>query len=127
MRKVVALALAAGVSLSLGCGRRIEVKGDVKVEVPPYQNWPEEPTFEVIPGTGITCLKAYQGKPVGPDYDICKVGIRWYWAHKGHWFYNRKSWRGPWKPARRIPKNFLKIPTGHPKHRLAKLHPDYKK
>jgi hypothetical protein len=123
---------AIWMATACGCRPTVEVEGQPQAdpagaERPPYLSWPEEPSFEKIPGTGVKRLRAYRGKPVGPGYDICKVGPRWYWAYKGHWFYNRRSWRGPWKPARRIPREFLKIPKEHALHRLARLHPDYGK
>ncbi len=132
MRRAALLGLAAvGLLITCGCRRHIEVTDEPKetpdVEKPPYLSWPDDPTFATVPGTSVRYLQAYQGKPVGSGYDVCRVGSRWYWAYKGHWFYNRKSWRGPWKPAGRIPKEFLKIPADHEKHRLARLHPDYKK
>ncbi len=134
-RGVTLAALSTGLGLLLVCGCRqaVEVKGQPKatpaVERPDYLGWDEnhEPTFEVIPGTGIRYMKSFMGKPVGPKYDICKVGKRWYWAYKGHWFYSRKSWRGDWEPAKRIPRNFLKISSNHEMYRLAKLHPNFKK
>lgn len=125
-------ALTAGLGLlACSCRQAVLVEGQARetaaVQRPDYLGWDSahEPTFEAIPDTGIRFMKSFMGKPVGPGYDICKVGKRWYWAYKGHWFYNRKSWRGPWKPAGRIPKNFLKIPADHEKYHLAKLHPKF--
>jgi hypothetical protein len=133
MRKFAGPGLLLAVLLVCGCGRRIEVTGQPKdetVESPPYLSeewWKGEPEMEGVPGTGITFVKEFGGKPLGSDYDICRVGKRWYWPYKGHWFYSRKSWRGPWKHARRVPVNFLRIPSNHPRYRVTKLHPDYRK
>ena len=132
MRRLL-LGLSAGLLLvAAGCWN-IEVTGQPPVETdyesPPYlstDGWPEEPVFEEVPGTGVFYLKTFQGRDIGAGYDICRVGKRWYWPYKGHWFKARK-WRGRWKYAKSVPDNFLNIPEKHSRRRIARLHPAYEK
>ena len=132
IRKTLAPGLACGLLLAAAGCWRVKVTGqprETTYESPPFLNeegWPEEPVFEEVPGTGVFYLKTFRGKDLGPGYDICRVGKRWYWPYKGHWF-TAKKWRGPWGFATAVPDNFLIIPEKHPRHRIAKLHPGYGK
>jgi len=124
-----ALCLGAALLATCGCSRSIAVTGQPRAnsaECPAYlgAGWEGQPGLEEIPGTGITCLATFAGKPLGPDYDICRVAGKWYWPHRGKWFVAR-DWRGPWSPAEAVPDAFLKIPAAHPRHRIARLHPAY--
>jgi hypothetical protein len=124
------LLTAAALLAGAGCRQSVRVTGEQNrpaVEAPPYLSWPDEPVFEEVPDTTITWMKEYNGKMVGPDYDICRVGERWYWPHKGSWFVAKRKWRGPWRTAKTVPDEFLKIPKDHPLHRVVKLHPKNRK
>jgi hypothetical protein len=125
------LLLAAALLFVGGCRRSIQVTGQPRVssaDCPAYlgEGWDGEPGLEEIAGTGIVCLATFGGKSLGPEYDICRVGRKWYWPYKGKWFV-AGNWRGPWQPAEAVPDAFLKIPEAHPRHRIAKLHPAYAK
>jgi len=126
-----AICLAAALPFAAGCRQSIKVTGQPRqetVERPSYlgEGWVGEPGLEEIPGTGIVCLATFAGKPLGPEYDICRVGRKWYRPYKGNWFV-AADWRGPWELAESVPDAFLKIPATHPRHRIAKLHPAYGK
>jgi hypothetical protein len=132
IRSPAAVILAAVLAaLAAGCRRAIEIRGKAQgedavtssVETPPYLSWPEKPTFTKIPGTGIVCMSSYAGKPTSADYYICRVDRLWYWPYRGGWFI-APEWRGPWKPAKGVPAEFLKIPAADPRHAIARLHPD---
>ncbi len=129
VRLLAALLIPAAVPAASGCRQSVEVTGQHvrrEVEPPPYLSWTGEPVFEKVPGTAITWMKEYNGKPVGPEYDICGVGQLWYWPHKGDWFVSKK-WRGPWRVAKAVPDEFLKVPRDHPLYRVVKLHPSKRK
>jgi hypothetical protein len=131
VRTVGMLALAILLAAAAGCRRGIEVTGptvEEEFESPPYlteEYWRGEPGLEKVAGTGLLHMKEFDGKVLGPKYAICRLGKRWYWLYKDHWF-SAAKWRGPWKPAEKVPAEFLAIPAGHALHRMAELHPEHK-
>jgi hypothetical protein len=121
------LVLAALLLAAAGCRRGIQVTGRPAehFESPPYlaeEYWKGEPVLQKVPGTGLLHMKEFGGKDLGPNYAICRLGKKWYWLYKDHWFVSAK-WRGPWKPAKNVPAEFLAIPADHALHRMAELHP----
>ena len=120
-------ASAALLVLACGCRRRIEVvstlpavQESVEIEKPPYINFEKPPTVVSIPGTGVSYLKECEKE------EIYGAGRKWYWFYKGHWFVG-DTWEGPWLATTDVSGELLKIPRDHPRYRIVKHHPDYKK
>lgn len=123
MRRL-ALPLAALAALAAaGCRRPpVEVTGQPayeEVEKPPYINWTQPPTVVAIAGTGVS----YPQECV--QEELYQVGGKWYWFYKGHWF-AAEALAGPWRATTDVPREFLKIPRDHPRHRIVRHHPEYK-
>jgi hypothetical protein len=122
--------LVLAIALTFGCQQRVAVTGAsgqtrrLQASRPPYLSWQGEPRQKSIPGTGISFLVSFEGRALGQEYDICSYRGRWYWPHKKGWYISR-YWRGPWKKVRRVPSAFLKIPASHPRHRIARAHPNW--
>ena len=120
MRLLVLAALAA--LAAAGCVHRVEVTGQPaheEFEKPPYINWAQPPKVVAIPGTGVSYPQECEQE------ELYQVGGKWYWFYQGHWF-AAEAPEGPWRATGDVPKEFLKIPKDHPRHRIVRHHPEYK-
>ena len=128
-RGLLAVAALAPMGFGLGCRQRIEVtesappvpRESVDIQRPPYITWDRQPTVADIPGTGVSYLVEFDKE------EIYRVGGKWYRFYHGHWFVSAENWKGPWLATTDVPAEFLKIPRTHPRYRIVRQHPDYRK
>ena len=86
-----------------------QVSIDVHIGPPPPYAVPGPPQVIAIPGTYVYMVP-------GIAVDVLFYHDYWYRPHEGHWF-RSKSYNGPWKYQKHVPKALMRLPPDYPIYR----------